>query len=62
MTSGSGFTADSGVPVLRGTSGLWRQYPALKKLKIRFEELNEASFFEENPEVYWYVYGGKGQS
>ncbi len=27
VTTGSGMMADSGVPPLRGTAGLWPQYP-----------------------------------
>ncbi len=45
VTSGSGMLADSGVPILRGTAGIWKNFPVLKKNKITFEKINTHSFF-----------------
>ncbi len=39
VTSGSGITVDSGLPFLRGTLGLWRNYPIFKKKRITFDDL-----------------------
>jgi NAD-dependent SIR2 family protein deacetylase len=57
VTSGSGFPVDSGMPFWRGTSGLWKQYPAFKRKKIRFDDLVNVNFFNENPYEFWYAFG-----
>ena len=70
VASGSGMTADcvleggtspswegDKVPIFRGTYGLWKQYPALRKKLLLFEELVEENFFRENPHAFWFVYG-----
>jgi NAD-dependent SIR2 family protein deacetylase len=70
VSSGSGITADcvldgglspswegDKVPVFRGTFGLWKQYPALRKKLLLFEELVEENFFRDNPHAFWFVYG-----
>ena len=70
MASGSGITADcvleggnspswegDKVPVFRGTQGLWKHYPALRKKLLLFEELVEENFFRDNPHDFWFVYG-----
>jgi NAD-dependent SIR2 family protein deacetylase len=49
VTSGSGMLADSGVPPLRGTAGLWKQYPNLKKKGLSFDKLWNEGTFRENP-------------
>jgi hypothetical protein len=33
--------ADSGIPALRGTYGLWKNYPAFRKQNIIFDDLVE---------------------
>ena len=45
------------MPTFRGTYGLWTNFPAIKKERILFEDMQEASFFRRFPEKYWYVYG-----
>ena len=45
------------IPTFRGTYGLWKEYPVLRKNLVSFDELVEESFFRDNPEKYWYVYG-----
>lgn len=70
VTSGSGITADCSleggpspswegekIPIFRGTYGLWKNYPALRKKLVLFEELVEESFFLDNPHAFWFVYG-----
>jgi len=49
VTSGSGMLADSGVQPLRGTAGVWKQYPRLKKEGIKFEHLWNDMTFQSNP-------------
>lgn len=31
ITTGSGMTADSGIPTFRGTPGLWKHYPIFRQ-------------------------------
>lgn len=57
VTTGSGMLADSGVPPLRGTAGLWKQYPNLKKKGITFEMLWNDSTFMNHPSLFWYFFG-----
>jgi len=45
------------IPTFRGTYGLWKEYPVLRKNLISFDELVEESFFKDYPEQFWYVYG-----
>ena len=49
--------ADSGLPFLRGTRGLWEHYPAFKKEKITFDDFIHVNFFRANPAKFWYVFG-----
>ena len=57
VTSGSGMLADSGVVPLRGTAGLWKQYPGLKKQGITFEQMWNDSTFRDHPGLFWYLFG-----
>jgi NAD-dependent SIR2 family protein deacetylase len=57
VTTGSGLTADSGIPTLRGTAGLWKHYPAFKQDKITFDDFVKTEFFHNYPKKFWYVYG-----
>lgn len=57
VTSGSGLAADSGLPIFRGTAGLWKHYPSFKKDKITFDDFVKAEFFEQESKRFWYVYG-----
>ena len=57
ITAGAGMGVDSGLPDFRGTTGFWRAYPIAKKLGLRFEELANPIWFEENPKLAWAFYG-----
>ena len=45
------------VPTFRGTYGLWKEYPVLRRQLISFDEVVEESFFKSAPEKFWFVYG-----
>lgn len=49
--------ADSGVPPLRGTLGLWNNYPALKQQGIPFEHMVHIDMFDQDPSKFWYLQG-----
>ncbi|BCD59818.1 MULTISPECIES: Sir2 family NAD-dependent protein deacetylase [unclassified Nitratiruptor] len=57
ITVGAGMGVDSGLPDFRGVHGFWRAYPAAKRLGLRFEELANPRWFEENPKLAWAFYG-----
>ena len=57
ITAGAGMGVDSGLPDFRGTEGFWREYPVVKKLGLRFEEMANPRWFEENPRLAWAFYG-----
>ena len=49
--------ADSGVEPLRGTFGVWKYHPMLKKLGITFDDLVREDFFQAHPSKFWYFWG-----
>jgi NAD-dependent deacetylase len=49
VITGSGISADSGIPTFRGEGGYWRTYKA--------EELATQAAFNRHPEVVWNWYG-----
>ncbi len=57
ISAGAGMGVDSGLPDFRGTEGFWRAYPVAKKLGLRFEELANPRWFQENPKLAWAFYG-----
>jgi len=57
VTAGAGMGVDSGLPDFRGTEGFWRAYPPIAKLGLRFEEMADPRWFEEDPELAWAFYG-----
>ena len=57
ITAGAGMGVDSGLPDFRGPQGFWRAYPAAKRLGLRFEELANPRWFDENPHLAWAFYG-----
>ena len=57
ITAGAGMGVDSGLPDFRGTEGFWREYPVVKKLGLRFEEMADPRWFEEDPRLAWAFYG-----
>jgi len=48
VLTGSGISAESGIPTFRGKDGLWKQY--------RAEQLATPSAFEQDPELVWQWY------
>jgi len=57
IAAGAGMGVDSGLPDFRGPQGFWRAYPAFEKLGLRFEELANARWFDEDPHLAWGFYG-----
>ena len=57
VTAGAGMGVDSGLPDFRGTEGFWRAYPPIAKLGLRFEEMADPRWFQEDPELAWAFYG-----
>jgi len=57
ITAGAGMGVDSGLPDFRGPEGFWRAYPVARRLGLRFEELANPRWFEENPKLAWGFYG-----
>jgi NAD-dependent SIR2 family protein deacetylase len=57
ITAGAGMGVDSGLPDFRGHSGLWKEYPAIKKRGLRFNEIADARRFVTDVELAWAFYG-----
>src|ERR1700744_4508975 len=57
ITAGAGMGVDSGLPDFRGNEGLWRAYPAIARLGLRFEQLANPSWFNRDPHLAWGFYG-----
>jgi len=57
ITAGAGMGVDSGLPDFRGVEGFWRAYPVAKRLGLRFEELANPRWFDEDPSLAWAFYG-----
>src|SRR5688572_20278296 len=57
IAAGAGMGVDSGLPDFRGPQGFWRAYPAFEKLGLRFEEIANARWFDEDPHLAWGFYG-----
>jgi NAD-dependent SIR2 family protein deacetylase len=57
ITSGAGMGVDSGLPDFRGKDGFWREYPAIAKMGISFEEMANPQWFESDPYLAWAFYG-----
>lgn len=55
--AGAGMGVDSGLPDFRGKEGFWNTYPILKKLELRFEEMANPRWFQEDPTLAWGFYG-----
>ena len=59
--AGAGFGVDSGLPDFRGDEGFWKAYPPIAKLGIRFEEMANPRWFEDDPSLAWGFYGHRHQ-
>lgn len=57
--SGSGMSADSGLPIFRGENGFWSSYPDLKNKEITFEDIANPQSFKETPELALGFYGSR---
>ncbi len=57
ITAGAGMGVDSGLPDFRGVEGFWRAYPVIKDLGLRFEEMANPRWFEDEPTLAWAFYG-----
>jgi NAD-dependent SIR2 family protein deacetylase len=57
ITAGAGMGVDSGLPDFRGAEGLWRAYPPLAKLGLRFEQVANPTWFDRDPSLAWGFYG-----
>lgn len=57
ITAGAGMGVDSGLPDFRGVEGFWRAYPVIKDLGLRFEEMANPKWFEDEPTLAWAFYG-----
>ncbi len=57
ICAGAGMGVDSGLPDFRGKEGFWREYPAVKKLGLSFEEMANPQWFEDDPKLAWAFYG-----
>lgn len=62
VTAGAGMGVDSGLPDFRGGEGLWRAYPKLKHLTIRFEQIANPHGFAKHPRLAWGWYTHRMQS
>lgn len=57
ITAGAGMGVDSGLPDFRGTEGLWREYPPLKRLGLQFTDMANPDWFARDPCFAWGFYG-----
>lgn len=57
VAAGAGMGVDSGLPEFRGDTGLWRAYPPLKDVGIRFEQIASPRTFDTDPRLAWGFYG-----
>lgn len=57
ITAGAGMGVDSGMPDFRGPQGLWREYPALGRARMGFEEIACPDNFYRDPRLAWGFYG-----
>lgn len=57
ITAGAGIGVDSDLPDFRGDEGFWKAYPPFRKLGLRFVELANPRWFDEDPELAWGFYG-----
>ena len=56
ITAGAGMSVDSGLPDFRGTTGLWKHYPALASGNMCFEQIANPNSFRSHPRLTWGFY------
>ena len=57
ISAGAGMGVDSGLPDFRGVEGFWKAYPIIKERGLRFEEMANPRWFQEDPTLAWAFYG-----
>jgi len=57
ITAGAGMGVDSGLPDFRGSEGLWNTYPALREMRLDFQQMANPEWFVKKPELAWAFYG-----
>lgn len=57
ITAGAGMEADSGLPDLRSTAGLWQVFPALQAPGYEFSDIANNKRFRDRPRLAWGFYG-----
>lgn len=57
IAAGAGMGVDSGLPDFRGSEGLWRAYPALRRAGLEFTRIASPRAFQEQPALAWGFYG-----
>ena len=62
IAAGAGMGVDSGLADFRGAEGLWRAYPPLRQVGLRFEEIANPRAFARDPELAWGFYGHRLQN
>ncbi|MCP4275585.1 MAG: NAD-dependent deacetylase [Gammaproteobacteria bacterium] len=61
ITAGAGMSVDSGLPDFRGKSGLWTAHPVARERGLKFEDLANPRWFDEDPVLAWAFYGQRLQ-
>ncbi len=57
ITAGAGMGVDSGLPDFRGDDGFWKEYPIIKDLGLRFQDMANHEWFRTTPSLAWAFYG-----
>lgn len=57
FTAGAGMGVDSSLPDFRGDKGFWNAYPPYAKKGLRFTDMANPQWFNNDPEFAWGFYG-----
>lgn len=57
IAAGAGMGVDSGLPDFRGNEGFWNAYPPFRHLGLKFTDLANPDWFQEDPQLAWGFYG-----